>query len=301
MPIDPDVAIGAELPERTFAWTSSDVLLYHLGIGAGSRAGDNLDPRALRYTLDDGDLQVLPSFGIVAPTFHETDPPPLDLPGCDINLAQVVHGSQQISVQAPLPTSGSAVLTTRISDVWDKGKAAVIWQEGVARVSTGSPTELGDVLWTVRSSIFVRGEGGWGGDRGASTAVEIPERKPDTDTTYDVTPQQALLYRLCGDRNPLHADPQFAQAAGFPAPILHGLCSYGIVLRTVTDDLLGGEAALVGSFTARFAGVVFPGETIRVRAWDEGEQVVVNATIASHREERDGAPVLADCMLTPRR
>jgi acyl dehydratase len=295
MPIDPDVAIGAELPERTFAWTSSDVLLYHLGIGAGSRAGDNLDPRALRYTLDDGDLQVLPSFGIVAPTFHETDPPPLDLPGCDINLAQVVHGSQQISVQAPLPTSGSAVLSTRISDVWDKGNAAVIWQEGVAR-SAG-----GEELWTVRSSIFVRGEGGWGGDRGASTIVEIPERKPDADTTYDVTPQQALLYRLCGDRNPLHADPQFAQAAGFPAPILHGLCSYGIVLRTVTDDLLGGDAARVASFAARFAGVVFPGETIRVQAWNEVEHIVVSATIASHRAERDGAPVLADCVLVPRR
>jgi hypothetical protein len=96
MPIDPDAAIGAELPERSFSWTSSDVLLYHLGIGAGSRPGDNLDPKALRYTLDDDHLQVLPSFGVVVPTFHETDPPPLDLPGCDINLAQVVHGSQAI-------------------------------------------------------------------------------------------------------------------------------------------------------------------------------------------------------------
>ena len=84
------------------------MLLYHLGIGAGSRAGDNLDPQALRYTLDDDGLQVLPSFGIVAPTFHETDPPPLDLPGCDINLAQVVHGSQAIEVNGPLPTEGSA-------------------------------------------------------------------------------------------------------------------------------------------------------------------------------------------------
>lgn len=298
MPINPDVAIGAELPDRTFSWTSSDVLLYHLGIGAGSRAGDNLDPKSLRYTLDDEHLQVLPSFGIVAPTFHETDPPPLDLPGCDINLAQVVHGSQAISVNAPLPTSGSAVLSTRISDIWDKGKASVIWQEGVARASTGSTSEPGDVLWTVRSSIFVRGEGGWGGSRGESTTVEIPDRKPDTDTTYDVTPQQALLYRLCGDRNPLHADPAFAQGAGFPAPILHGLCSYGIVLRTVTDDLLGGDAAKVGSFTARFAGVVFPGETIRVQAWDTDEHIVVTASIDSHREERNGAPVLADCALT---
>ena len=294
MPIDPDVAIGADLPDRSFSWSGSDVLLYHLAIGAGSRPGDNLDPGALRYTLDDPSLQVLPSFGVVAPTFHETDPPPLDLPGCDIDLAQVVHGSQAIEVRAPIPTEGSAVLSTRITDVWDKGTAAVIWQEGVAR----SPQ--GEELWTVRSSIFVKGEGGWGGDRGRSTKVEIPDRKPDSDTAYDVTPQQALLYRLCGDRNPLHADPGFAKAAGFPAPILHGLCSYGIVLRTVTDELLDGDAAKVASFSARFAGVVFPGETIRVRAWQRDDDLVVSATIHSPHEERDGAPVLSDCTLTRR-
>ncbi len=292
MPIDPDVAVGARLPDRTFSWESSDVLLYHLGIGAGSRPGDHLDPAALRYTLDDSRLQVLPSFGIVAPSFHETDPPPLDLPGCDINLAQVVHGSQQIEVSGPLPTAGSATLHTRISDVWDKGKAAVIWQEAQALAADG------ETLWTARSSIFVRGEGGWGGDRGTSSAVELPDREPDCDASYAVTPQQALLYRLCGDRNPLHADPAFAESAGFPAPILHGLCSYGIVLRTVTDALLDGDAARVRAFSARFAGVVLPGETIRVRGWHSDEGILVSATVSGDGE-RDGAPVLADCVLTP--
>jgi acyl dehydratase len=291
MPIDPEVAIGAELPDRTFSWESSDVLLYHLGVGAGSKPGDHLDPTALRYTLDDEHLQVLPSFGIVAPTFHETAPPPLDLPGCDLELSQVVHGSQEIQVSAPLPTFGSALLRTRITDVWDKGKAAVIWQEGQALSAEG------DALWTTRSSIFVRGEGGWGGDRGRSREVEVPERQPDCDTSYAVPPHQALLYRLCGDRNPLHADPGFAQAAGFPAPILHGLCSYGIVLRTVTDELFGGDVAQVRGFDARFAGVVFPGENIRVRAWRVDEGVTVEATVAG-QGERDGAPVLRDCLLT---
>ncbi len=292
MPVNPDIAIGADLGDVTFSWTESDVLLYHLGIGAGSRPGDNLDPKALRYTLDDANLQVLPSFGIVVPTFHMTDPPPLDLPGCELDLANIVHGAQEIRVTGPVPTSGTATLSRRISEIWDKGKAAVIWQEGTARGADGNE------LWTVRSSMFVKGEGGWGGDRGDATAVAVPERKPDVDTSYDVTPQQAMLYRLCGDRNPLHADPAFAQGAGFPAPILHGLCSYGIVLRTVTDELLGGDAAKVGGFSARFAGVVFPGETIRVQAWDEGGQIVVSATIASSRGERDGAPVLADCVLS---
>ena len=292
MPIDPDVAIGAQLPDRTFSWESSDVLLYHLGIGAGSSPGSQVDPAALRYTLDDDGLQVLPSFGVVAPTFHETDPPPLDLPGCKIDLAQVVHGSQSIQVHEPIPTFGSATLRTRITDVWDKGKAAVIWQEGQAVAADGEP------LWTVRSSIFVRGEGGWGGDRGSSEGVEIPDRAPDCDATYDVTPQQALLYRLCGDRNPLHADPDFAEKAGFPAPILHGLCSWGIVLRTLTEELLDADAEAVRGFTARFAGVVFPGETIQVRGWRTEQGIVASATIAGEGE-RDGAAVLADCLLTP--
>ncbi len=280
MPIDPSVAIGAELGSAEFSWTESDVLLYHLAIGATD----------LSYTLEGPALQVLPSFGVVAPTFHMTGPPPLDLPGCDLNLAQVVHGSQSISVGGPVPTSGSATLTTRISDIWDKGKAAVIWQEGVA-VSPG-----GEELWTTRSSIFVRGEGGWGGDRGAATPVELPDRSPDADATYDVLPQQALLYRLCGDRNPLHADPDFAKAAGFPAPILHGLCSYGIVLRTLTEELLGGDATRVGGFGVRFAGVVFPGETIRVRGWREDDRILASATVAGG--DRDGSPVLGDVLLT---
>ncbi|WP_028638153.1 MaoC family dehydratase [Nocardioides sp. URHA0032] len=280
MPIDPDVAIGAELGTTEFSWTESDVLLYHLAIGATD----------LSYTLEGPALQVLPSFGVVAPTFHMTDPPPLDLPGCDINLAQVVHGSQSISVEAPPPTSGAASVTTRISEIWDKGRAAVIWQEGVATAPSG------ERLWTTRSSIFVRGEGGWGGDRGSATPLELPDRDPDVDTTYDVLPQQALLYRLCGDRNPLHADPDFAKSAGFPAPILHGLCSYGIVLHTLTDTLLDGDAARVGGFGVKFAGVVYPGETIRVRGWCEDGRILAAASVAGG--DRDGAPVLADVLLT---
>lgn len=276
MPINPDVAIGAHLPDRTFSWTSSDVLLYQLAIG-GSQ---------LRHTLETAGLQVFPSFGVVAPTFHETDPPPLDLPGCDINLSQVVHGSQDVSVRAPIPTEGTATLNTTITDVWDKGKAAVIWQEGVARADDGTE------LWRVKSSIFVRGEGGFGGSRGDSTAVEIPDRAPDATRAFAVSPTQALLYRLCGDRNPLHADPDFAQGAGFPAPILHGLCTYGIVLREVTEALLDGDATAVGSFGARFAGVVFPGETITVRAWDLGDELAITAAVGD--PER---PALADCVL----
>ncbi len=291
MPIDLDQALGAELAEQTFSWTQSDVLLYHLAIGFGGRQGDNLDPSTLSFTSEP-DLQVLPSFGVVAPSFHDTAPPKVSFPGIEIDLAKVVHGSQSIEVHRPIPTSGSGTLRTTIAEVWDKGSAAVVVQEGLALDDSGEP------LFTTRSSIFAKGEGGFGGERGPSTKVELPDREPDLDTTYDVTPHQALLYRLCGDRNPLHSSPAFAERAGFPAPILHGLCSYGIVLREVVQGLLASDASAVRSFGGRFAGVVFPGETIRVRAWDQGDQILVNATIAADDEQRDGAPVLADSVLT---
>ena len=290
MPIDPDVLVGATLPEITFTWTESDVLLYHLAVGAGATPGDNLSGQALRWTVEGDQLQVLPSFGIVSPTFHLTEPP-RELPGCDIDLSHVLHGTQAVEVHGSVPTSGSVTVATRITDVWDKGNAAVIVQEGTATAADGT------ALWSTRSSMFVRGEGGWGGERGPSVArLELPERGPDLDTSYATTPEQALLYRLCGDRNPLHADPAFAKAAGFPAPILHGLCSLGIALRMVVDGLLDGDAAAVRQVTARFAGVVFPGEAIRVRAWSADREVRVQATIGDG--ERAGSPVLADCIVS---
>jgi acyl dehydratase len=290
MPIDPDVLVGATLPEIAFTWTESDVLLYHLAVGAGAAPGDSLSRQALRWTVEGDRLQVLPSFGIVAPTFHLTEPPH-ELPGCDIDLSHVLHGTQTIEVHRSIPASGSVTVTTRITDVWDKGSAAVIVQEGTATAADGTD------LWSTRSSMFVRGEGGWGGERGPSVArLEVPERDPDLDTSYATTPQQALLYRLCGDRNPLHADPAFAKAAGFPAPILHGLCSLGIALRMVVDGLLDGDAAAVRRVTARFAGVVFPGETIHVRAWAADRDVRIEATIGDG--QRSGSPVLADCVVS---
>ena len=297
MPIDPTRAIGAELPDQIFSWTESDVLLYHLAIGAGGRPGDHVSPQALRYTLDwaaegtPSPLQVLPSFGIVAPTFHETRPPGLDIPGVEVSLATLLHGSQSIRAHGPIPTSGRATLRSRVADIWDKGTAAVIVSEGTAVDDEGRD------LWTVRSSVFARGEGGFGGERGPSATIALPDRQADTESSYAVRPDQGLLYRLCGDRNPLHADPGFAKAAGFPAPILHGLCSYGIVLRELADTLLEGDASRVRSFDARFAGVVYPGETIRVRSWREDERFLVSATITD-QGERDGAPVLADAVLT---
>ncbi|MCP2278332.1 MaoC/PaaZ C-terminal domain-containing protein [Nocardia amikacinitolerans] len=283
MPIDPKIALGAELPSREFAWTPSDVQLYQLGLGAGARWTDAAE---LRY-LDDREPQVLPTFATVAQTLHETEPPKVSFPGIDIDLAKVVHGHQEVEVHRPIPAAGKATSTGRISEVWDKGSAAVVVQEHTITGSDGAP------LWTTRSSIFAKGEGGFGGERGPSTKSELPDRAPDFDVTTRTLPQQALLYRMLGDRNPLHSDPEFARAAGFPNPILHGLCTYGIVCKTATDTALDADATRVTGFRARFAGVLYPGETIRTRIWRTHGELVIAATVV----EREDAPVLADVSL----
>ncbi|AXB48541.1 MaoC/PaaZ C-terminal domain-containing protein [Amycolatopsis albispora] len=286
MPIDPAVAIGAELGEERFSWTASEVQLYHLALGAGADPGD---PRELRYVLEDN-LHVLPTFATVAASFHWTEPPTVAFPGVSIDLSKVVHGTQEVVAHRPLPVAGKATSRTKVVDVLDKGKAAVIVRETTTVDEHGSP------LWTARSSIFAKGEGGFGGHRGSSEKITPPDREPDHHVDTATLPQQALLYRLCGDRNPLHADPAFAARAGFDRPILHGLCTYGIVAKAVTDAVLDGDATAVGSWSAKFAGVVFPGETLRTSIWREDGRFVVVATVP----ERDDAVVLSEGVLTAR-
>ena len=285
MPIDLDVALGAELEPVEFSWTSSDVQLYQLALGAGR---DPMDAHELRY-LTDGSPQVLPTFSSVAASFQMTEPPKVSFPGIEIELSRVLHASEAVTVPAPLPPSGSARATTRITDIWDKGKAAVIWNE------TTVTDPGGTVLWRTKRSIFARGEGGFGGDRGPSSSAEAPSRAPDFEIDIPVLPQQALLYRLCGDRNPLHSDPGFAAAAGFPRPILHGLCTYGMTCKAMVDTVLDADTTRVGSYGARFAGVVFPGETLRASVWKDGDRYTGAVTVPA----RDNAAVLSDVELTP--
>ena len=283
MPIDLDTALGAELPPIEFSWTGSDVQLYHLALGAGR---DPLDPSELRY-LRDRHPQVLPTFGNVAPTFHDTDSPKVRFPGIDIELSKVLHASEAISVAGPIPASGSGVAVTRFTDLWDKGSAAVIWSETTVTTPAGRP------LWTQKRSIFARGEGGFGGDRGPSSNRLTPDREPDVQANISVMPQQALLYRMCGDRNPLHSDPDFASAAGFSKPILHGLCTYGMTCKAITDALLDGDCAAVDSFGAQFAGVAYPGETLQVNMWRAPGRVIASVVAP----QRDHGNVLANVQL----
>jgi acyl dehydratase len=218
-----------------------------------------------------------------------TEPPKVSFPGIEIELSRVLHASEAVTVPTPLPPAGSARAVTRITDIWDKGKAAVILNE------TTVTDPGGTVLWTTKRSIFARGEGGFGGERGPSTSVTAPDRAPDIEIDIPVLPQQALLYRLCGDRNPLHSDPGFASAAGFPRPILHGLCTYGMVCKALTDACLDGDASRIGSYGARFAGVVFPGETIRASVWRDGDRHVGVVTAP----DRENVTVLSDVELVP--
>ncbi len=278
MPIDAAKAVAAEPRSAEIAWDHKDVQLYHLGLGAGTPA---TDPGELRYTLESR-LHVLPSFATVAGAGMAMAGA-LSAPGIEVDLAHVLHGGQSIELHRPIPVRGEAVQTSRVQAVYDKEKAAVI----VLRSETA---DADGPLWTSDTQIFVRGEGGFGGERGPSARTEQPTRAPDTEELRQVREDQALLYRLSGDWNPLHADPDFAKLAGFDRPILHGLCSYGMTLKAVVDTVLGGDVTRVGAYSTRFAGVVFPGETLRLRMWKSPGRVQVSVTAV----ERDDAPVLAD-------
>ncbi|MFB0630302.1 MaoC/PaaZ C-terminal domain-containing protein [Streptomyces sp. AB3(2024)] len=281
MPIDAAKALAAEPRQGDIGWDHKDIQLYHLGLGAGLPA---TDPDELRYTLE-SKLHVLPSFATVAGAGMAMLGG-LAAPGIDVNLAAVLHGGHSIELHRPIPVKGRATSTSKVAAVHDKGKAAVI-------VLRSEVADADGPLWTSDAQLFVRGEGGFGGERGPSVRTEQPERAPDRTEERTIREEQALLYRLSGDWNPLHADPEFAKLAGFDRPILHGLCSYGMTLKAVVDTVLGGDVSRVRAYRTRFAGIVFPGETLRIRMWQETGRVLVSVTAV----DRDDAPVLADTVV----
>ncbi|WP_027503624.1 MaoC/PaaZ C-terminal domain-containing protein [Rhodococcus sp. UNC363MFTsu5.1] len=281
MPIDVAAALAAEPTVREANWTERDVLLYHLGLGAGV---NSLDPAELGWVYEKG-LRVLPTFAMVAGqgiSAGNLRPAGMNMPGIDIDLRKILHGGQSLTLHAPIPTSGAARVSSRVADVWDKGKAAVVVLEQSATDLDGNP------LWTTRMQIWARGEGGFGGNAGPEVTTAVPERAADRVLVSPTSTQQALVYRLSADMNPLHADPAFARMAGFDRPILHGLASYGMVCKAIVDGVLGGDPARVRSYSVRFAGSIYPGETIETSVWQDGDRLTLLATCP----ERDGGPVL---------
>ncbi len=264
MPINHDAASVPPGPPTERSWTSKDALLYAVGVGAGSLDATGLE---LEFTTENSmnvQQRVLPTMGVV-----------LGMGGGmgaigEFNLANLVHGEQAIELHGEIPVEGTISTTGKVLGVYDKGAAAVVVAESTSvDVATGKP------LFTTRNSMFIRGEGGWGGDRGPSGPKNVaPDRAPDHEVTYVTRPDQALTYRLSGDRNPLHADPEFAKLAGFPKPILHGLCTYGFTGRALLHSLCGSDPARFKGMEGRFSKPVYPGDALTVKMWVEGGEAI---------------------------
>ncbi|HEX4903115.1 MAG TPA: MaoC/PaaZ C-terminal domain-containing protein [Acidimicrobiales bacterium] len=274
MPINPD-AVGAKSEPTRQSWTSKDALLYAVGVGAGQEPLEEL-----QFTTENStgiDQKVLPTMAVVLGGGGGG----FDKIGT-FNFAMLVHGEQSITLHREIPVEGEIETVSEVTGIYDKGKGAVVVSEATSTlVSDGQP------LFSKTMSAFIRGEGGFGGDSGPALEWEQPDRDPDEVVTYTTRPEQALIYRLSGDRNPLHADPQFAAMGGFDRPILHGLCTYGFTGRGLLKALCDGDPSRFRSMYGRFSSPVMPGESLTVKVWRTGDGEAVYQT-----EGGDGRVVL---------
>ena len=271
MPINPD-AVGTRSEPKESSWRSKDGLLYAVGVGAGQ---DPLDRRELPFVGEnsiDVAQRILPTMVVTLP----------DVSGAfasigSFNPAMLVHGEERIVLHGEIPVEGTVSTVAEISAIWDKGKGAV-----VEVTSTSTLAGESEPLFEVVMSAFIRGEGDFGGERGPSGPRNVaPDRAPDAVAILPTRPEQALVYRLSGDRNPLHSDPSFAALAGFDRPILHGLCTYGFTGRALLHELCGSDPARFRSMEGRFSSPVMPGEELTVEIWRTGDDTAVFRTLAS--------------------
>lgn len=270
MSIDPDAAGRSSRPRR-YTWTSRDAMLYALGAGA--------DAAELAFVTENSHgvaQRVLPTYAVIVADASAA----LSLVG-DIDMSRVVHGEQSMRLHRPLPADGCVDATASVVSLIDKGPGGNAVIELAARAVE---TDTGELLAETRSSVVLRGGGGFGGSlRERGTRLDIPDRTADIEVEDVTRGDQALLYRLSGDRNPLHSDPWFArERAGFPAPILHGLCTYAVAGRALLFALCGGDDARLTSMSVRFTAPVFPGEVLTTRIWRTGHQNALFRTLA-HR------------------
>ncbi|WAI83377.1 MULTISPECIES: MaoC/PaaZ C-terminal domain-containing protein [Achromobacter] len=256
MPLDYATVKDWRFDEVRQRYDQKDTMLYALGIGLGQ---DPEDTRQLRYVYEEG-LQAFPTMGVVLayPGFWVRDP------RTGIDWVKVVHGEQRLTVHAPLPASGMVVSRTRNTHVIDKGadKGAIIINERTLH------DEDGACLATLRQSTFCRGDGGFGqGDASPEPLPATPDGEPDLRCELRIAPNAALLYRLNADPNPLHVDPEVAHQAGYPRPILHGLCSYGVAAHAIVKSCCDYDASRLTSLNTRFSAPVYPGETLQCDIW----------------------------------
>ncbi|MGE5185306.1 MAG: SDR family NAD(P)-dependent oxidoreductase [Acidobacteriota bacterium] len=280
--IDVDAALGFKYPEQTWSYDERDVSLYALGVGAAKDPTNEKD-LALVYEMSGKGMKVLPSFGVLPAinmVFSQAKQG-IMAPGLNFGLDRVLHGEQYTEVLRPLPTHGKLSTKAVVKAIYDKGKGATVVTEFT------SYDENGDEVIKNELTTFVRGAGGWGGDRGPSADVNVaPARPADATVTDKTSENQALLYRLSGDWNPLHADPSFAKAFGFERPILHGLCSFGFATRALAQSFCpDGDPRYIKSIKARFASTVLPGETLVTEMWKESDTRIVFRTKIKERGE----------------
>lgn len=258
-------ALGKVIGPETFEYNQDNVILYALGVGA--------EPEELQF-LYENNLKVLPTFCVVAARGGALNTIGL----LNISLEKLLHGENRIELFQPLPPRAKFTATNTVKAIYDKGpgKGAVVVNEIEAKDESGKP------LFKNISSAFVRGEGGFGGDRGPSGPKNVPpDRPPDKVVSFKTNENQAQIYRLSGDKNPLHVDPKFAEVAGFERPILHGLCTYGYVGRSILKAYCENDPGRMKSFEVRFSGVVYPGETLTTEMWKDGDGRVILQTRAN--------------------
>lgn len=256
-------ALTQKLTGVKASYSDTETMLYALSIGMGR---DPLDASELPFVFELGGepLRTVPTMAAVLGRGNITG-------GLKLDYTLVLHGEQRLTVHRPLPPKADLVCDSRVVEVLDKGagKGALVYTETVLRIEGES-----EPLVTLGGTIFARGDGGFGGPSGPTPPVHpIPEREPDHRHVIETRPDQALIYRLNGDRNPLHADPELAKRAGFPVPILHGLCSYAIACRAVLATVCGNDPTKIASFDVRFTSPVYPGETIETDIWVDGDVV----------------------------
>ncbi|PCJ70302.1 MAG: 3-alpha,7-alpha,12-alpha-trihydroxy-5-beta-cholest-24-enoyl-CoA hydratase [Rhodobiaceae bacterium] len=267
MAINYDDIMQLKSEGQEFTYGDRETMLYALGVGFGN---DPLDAKELPFVYEK-DLVTIPTMSSVIAWGAG------NMAKSGINYAMVVHGEQKLTMHKPLPVGTTIVVDSKVIGAWDKGadKGALIASETNIRDKA-----TGDALCTMLSTTFARGDGGFGGPtEGAPVPHAIPDRAADQSFDAVTSPGQALLYRLSGDRNPLHADPEFAKAVGFPAPILHGLCTYGTCCRAIISNACDYDPKQITGFDVRFSSPVYPGETITVDTWKDGNVLSFRAYV----------------------
>ena len=272
MPVNYEHLMGLKNLGQKYAYTDREVMLYAVGIGMGA---DPMDEKELAFvnegTAVPRDLKVVPTFASVAA--WGAGPGEMNL-----NRVMVVDGERDITFHRPFPVAANITADSSVLSVFDKGKdkGAVILHKTVLR------NDKGEELATLVASRFARGDGGFGGpSEGQPEPHKVPTRAPDRSVDIATAPGQALVYRLCGDRNPLHSDPEFARRAGFPKPILHGMCTYGITCRGVLQTYADYDASAFKQHVARFSSPVYPGETVTMDMWKDGNVISFEAKVKS--------------------